>query len=85
MSLHRLTDEHPLSKKLEKLFGLMDELGVRFHFDALLIEVEYESKLYRLMDLEARHCDGLSKVDILPPYMEYKLLYEKFEKEDDNV
>lgn len=77
MSIKQLTDKHPLSEKLEKIFGLMDELGVTFNFDALLIEVGHENKLYRLMDLEAGYWEGLSKVDFLPPSTEYKLLYEK--------
>jgi translation elongation factor P/translation initiation factor 5A len=73
MSVMRLKTEHPVSQKLKKIFDLMDELGVRIVVTNNGTFVYNEEQTYNLFDNDFRSYP----MNEMPPYMEYKITYEK--------
>lgn len=77
--IYRLKDEHPLHDKLEKIFSLMDELGVSFHINSGSLHVR-EKDFHK--DIYFRTCGehpGFDGVSELPPMFDYDLIYRKDE------
>ena len=82
MSKYRLSEKHPVVKQIEKLFDMMDDLGVSIELDqdptkGFSIHVDGNFWTFHVEDLEPGH-----RVDTLPPEMEYKITYEKPEEGD---
>jgi hypothetical protein len=75
----RANDNHPLHKKLEKIWDLMEELGVYFNLpysNVMNVEVSCGKEIWKLVDLE----DGGISISNFPPAFEYKLVREKSDK-----
>ena len=66
----KLTEHHPLYKKAEQIFALMDELDVEFvrSYNGIMI-TDKEGTEAHVLDLD----DG-QPVQDLPPFAEYKLI-----------
>ena len=77
MTTMRLKTEHPLCKKLEQIFNLMEKLDIKIEVTSYDIFIIHEDKRYKLIDNDS----GGYPMNDFPPYMEYKLTYEK-EDED---
>lgn len=80
MTTYRLNEQHSTTKKLQKVFSLMDELGLRFTATSngrgnfFIVEdrdQDFPAPL-ELVDLDDP-MDG--SVDSLPPTFDYKLVY----------
>jgi hypothetical protein len=83
MTVKRLTDKHPTTQKVQQVFDLMDELGLRFtathdgrapFFIVKDEGYEFPSQL-ELLDLEYGFNHSESGVESLPPIFEYRLIY----------
>ena len=79
--MKRLTEKHPTSIKLEKLFSLAEELGITITVNRfgqfIVCDNEWHRKDLYLRDIEANSNDSSrGSVTMLPPYMEYKVVYE---------
>lgn len=78
--IYKLKQEHPLHKKLDKIFSLMDELGISFHMnysEGLYVKEKDSNK-----DIYFRMCDeppGFDSASELPPMFDYDLIYRKDE------
>lgn len=70
--MKRLTENHPLVKKLDKIFAIMEEEGVTFDPSGVIF-VHHDGKTYRLQDREEAN-DMLSPS--VPPVFEWKLTCE---------
>lgn len=81
--MKRLTNKHPLMKKLEKIWALMEKEGVSIQFgpygELALYLKDYKDD-FRMWDLEAEVNRGTghqSEIHQFPPMMEYKVLVDK--------
>ena len=73
-----LKENNPVYQKVQKVFDLMDELGISFIPHTTYIEVvshpDLSNKRYELLDLE----DEMGCiVSCLPPPCEWKIVYKK--------
>ena len=78
MARKRLTENHPVWKKVQQVFELMDQLGLRFEAPVGNVQpakVYHDGKMYELLDLE--DCgDGRNSVEDLPPVTEWKIVVD---------
>lgn len=79
----RLKDDHPLHKKLKKVFDAMDKQGIMIDVQRdgtfLVMEKNKEDRdglMYELVDLES------GGVGCLPPVFEYKICFERDVKDE---
>lgn len=70
MSVMRLKDEHPVSQKLQKIFDLMVELGIRIEVTSYDTFILHEDQRYNLES-------NTYPMNHIPPCTEYKVTYEK--------
>ena len=82
--MHRLTENHPLSEKIERLFAYLEDEGMTFTFMAngdpgIFINFKGYPHVVMLADVEHGH----SCME-LPPSMDYKLLIDKEKNEPHN-
>jgi hypothetical protein len=73
-----LKDNHPTMVKLDKLFGLAEELGLSFsfhHYGTSVHDSERDSNLPELIMLDADHQQDEGVMDF-PPTLEFKLVYD---------
>jgi hypothetical protein len=74
MKTKRLTDKHPLHKKVKKLFDMMSKLGVHVEIDRYgRAHVSAVGEEAELVDLEGSLGDPFGS---FPPVFEWKLLRE---------
>jgi len=76
MKTFRLKPNHPARKRLEEMFALMEERGIRFEFDQGTIFVIVDGERFHLRDVEFQTFEG-SGIYELPPMMEYVILTDK--------
>ena len=74
----RLKNNHPLSQNLEKVFKLMDELGIKIEIGGYNTSVYYNGIEYSLKDIDSNSFP----INELPPIVEYKITYHDEEKEN---
>jgi hypothetical protein len=84
MAFYRIKDTAPVSVALDKVFRLMDELGLVItpRSDcSFLVDLKGDSNVYYLVDAES--CVGAHDCGLyeLPPICEHKLVVERVEKE----
>ena len=71
--MKRLTEAHPLYKKLEKLFDFMADEGIQIESNGYLV-VHAGGVSATIMDLEADPASLCEGVGELPPALEWKLI-----------
>jgi hypothetical protein len=74
----RLTDKHPTSQKLEKVFALLHELNLSVEirrYGTIHIK-DGDSPEYEMMD-----ADNGQPVFDFPPNFEYKLVYDNYDED----
>lgn len=78
--MKRLTEKHPTSIKVEKLFTAMEDLGltitVNRYGQFIVCDNEFPGKDFYLRDTESEGGDMRGSVTMLPSYVEYKIVYE---------
>lgn len=76
----RLTEKHPVHKKVCQVFDLMDELGIRFFIvrnGEIMVKQEGSCEEFFLLDLEENDSiDNRSPYD-LPPAFDWKIAGER--------
>lgn len=71
----RAKPEHPLYRKLEQVFELMDQLHLSIENDRMgRTYVESDGQRYHLLDLESDMSNYDLTVGVLPPTTEWKLV-----------
>lgn len=73
---YRLTDNHEAMIAFNKLCEYADELGISVSFWGIRTVVRYNGKTYDLEDNE-----NFDHVTEFPPDLEFKMTYEKEEKD----
>ena len=71
--MKRLTENHPIHVKIEKVFSLMDELGISISVISgrtFVSDVDFPDKELDLEDLESRE-----NITDMPPLTEYALRF----------
>ena len=76
MPYMRLDENHPVVKKLESVFSLMESLKLEIYVRCSSLMVVSDGQTYELMDSEADPRDSIISPEI-PPGIEYKLCYLK--------
>ena len=70
MAKHRLTEQHPLTQKVQKVEELMNELGIQFSFNEYGNVYVTDGKIEaQMLDL-----DSGGRVDTIPYWCETKLV-----------
>ena len=77
MSKFRLNDNHEFSKRFSELCQKADELGIDIEFpysntSPTVIRDQKNEKDYYLVDIDSNEA-----VSTFPPYLDYKIIYEK--------
>lgn len=70
----RLTENHPTWQKVEKIFALMEELGItieRNNYYTTITDKDHPEVEFMLKD-----SDSSEMLDLFPPFMEYKIIIE---------
>ena len=76
MAKYKLTDKHPLWKKLQNVWDVMEKEGIQLYVDRYgILHMLHEDQEYDIVDSE----EPSQPVDPLPPSFEYKVVFEKDE------
>ena len=80
MATYRLKPEHPVSKKIDKLFAFLEQEGltISHSYDGLRISDSETGRNYEIKDIEAEFSDG--NLCDYPAQFEYKIVFEKEEE-----
>jgi hypothetical protein len=74
----RLTEHHPLMKRLDELFSVMDKLKISIsvsRYDGLIVTDHETKQEYQLLDIEQVSASIIEYID-LPPSSDYKVIQD---------